>query len=252
MEALKESAGAVAAKLKDPSWKMVLKDDPSEDRIITTSKYTDGKALLRRVLGTIADRIGMEDSEIANWASQIGQDIEEGKASREDMQIALQLAKRYQEDLKQIMSNPDAAKELRVSAFGKRKDLYGKIKDESNEFESWVGGLGEEEVIEGDEEMMQDEITADEEGMDMTVETEEVEETALDRVRSRVASRNTTTEGDATVPEMAEDEMEECGCDDNTDGGMSPMSMADQGETPQVAIMPLDDLQRILQIAGMK
>jgi hypothetical protein len=145
MEALKESAGAVAAKLKDPSWKMVLKDDPSEDRIITTSKYSDGRALLRRVLGTIADRIGMDDSEIANWASQIGQDIEDGKASGEDMQIALKLAKRYQDDLKQIMSNPDAAKELRVSAFGQRKNLYGKIKGESEEFESWVGGLGEDE-----------------------------------------------------------------------------------------------------------
>ena len=254
MEALKESAGSVAAKLKDPSWKMVLKDDPSEDRLIASSKYVDGKALLRRVLGTVADRIGMEDSEIANWASQIGQDIEDGKASREDMQIALQLAKRYQDDLKQILSNPEVGKDLRVSAFGKRKDLYGKVKDESEQFENWVQGLGE-----GDEEMMQDEIVADEEGMDMTVETEEVEETALDRVRARVAGRNSTTEGeDVPAPEeageeMAETDVEECGCgDDNADGSMSPMTMANQGEPPQVAIMPLDDLQRILQIAGMR
>ena len=251
MEALKESAGAVATKLKDPNWKMVLKDDPSEDRIITTSKYTDGRALLRRVLGTVADRIGMEDSEIANWASQIGQDIEDGKASREDMQIALQLAKRYQEDLKQIMSNPDAAKELRVSAFGKRKDLYGKIKDESTEFESWVGGVGEQEIVdENDEEMMQDEITADEEGMDMTVEAEEGSETALDRVRARVANRNTTTEAipgtfvdpsddaknqanavfqkqaDSAVvgrAEMGIKDVDEAEVDECGDGSMSPM-----------------------------
>lgn len=203
MEALKESAGAVAAKLKDPNWKLVLKDDPSEDRIITTSKYSDGRALLRRVLGTIADRVGMEDSEIANWASQIGQDIEDNKASREDMQIALQLAKRYQEDLKQIMSNPDAAKELRVSAFGKRKDLYGKIKDESEKFESWVGGIGEEIVDENEEEMM-DEIAMDEEGMDMAIEAEEVEETAMSRVSARVAGRTSQVE---TV--LPEDDMEE-------------------------------------------
>jgi hypothetical protein len=309
-------------------------------------------------VGTIADRIGMEDSDIANWASQIGQDIEDGKASGEDMQIALQLAKRYQEDLKQIMSNPDAAKELRVSAFGQRKDLYGKIKGESEEFESWVGNVGEDEVIEGEEELMQDEIAADEEGMDMTVETEEVEETAMDRVSARVAGRSSTVESESEIDEdntfnsaiigdfkrimgdleyfsgnekdkqtwpmilnkaieltktsndprglerqiksmiersvnmgdrsnghvydqissafmqrgdemagrtathqsinahqqaqKTESEVDECGCGDNDDGSMSPMAMTGQEETPQVAIMPLDDLQRILQIAGMR
>jgi hypothetical protein len=206
MEALKESAGAVAAKLKDPNWKMILKDDPSEDRVITTSKYTDGRALLRRVLGTIADRIGMDDSEIANWASQIGQDIEDGKASREDMQIALQLAKRYQEDLKQIMSNPTAAKELRVSAFGKKKDLYGKIKDESSEFESYVNGIGEEEIVDENEEEMMDEIAMDEEGLDMTVEAEGSESTAMDRISERVAAR--LNQGAEVVSEI-EDDMEE-------------------------------------------
>jgi hypothetical protein len=189
MEALKESAGTVAAKLKDPSWKMVLKDDPAEDRLIASSKYVDGKALLRRVLGTIADRIGMDDSEIANWASQIGQDLEDGKASREDMQIALQLAKRYQDDLKQILSNPDMGKELRVSAFGKKKDLYGKVKDESSQLEDWVQGIGE-----GDEGEMMDEISADEEGMgQMKVNEVEIEETPMDRIRERASSREVTT-----------------------------------------------------------
>jgi hypothetical protein len=189
MEALKESAGTVAAKLKDPSWKMVLKDDPAEDRLIASSKYVDGKALLRRVLGTVADRIGMDDSEIANWASQIGQDLEDGKASREDMQIALQLAKRYQDDLKKILSNPEVGKDLRVSAFGKKKDLYGKVKDESNEFESFVNGIGEGE--EGD---MMDEINADQEGMgQMKVNEVEVAETPMDRIRERASSREVTT-----------------------------------------------------------
>ena len=189
MEALKESAGTVAAKLKDPSWKMVLKDDPAEDRLIASSKYVDGKALLRRVLGTVADRIGMDDSEIANWASQIGQDLEDGKASREDMQIALQLAKRYQDDLKQILSNPEVGKDLRVSAFGKKKDLYGKVKDESTEFESFVNGIGE-----GDEADMMDDITADEEGMgQMKVNEIEVEETPMDRIRERASSREVTS-----------------------------------------------------------
>jgi len=145
MENLKESAGTVAQKLSDPSWRLVLKDDPSEDRLIASSKYADGRALLRRVLGTIADRISMDDSDIANWSSQIGQDIEDGKASREDMQIALQLAKRYQDDLRQIASNAEYGKEVRVSSFGKRKDLYGKVKDESMEFENYVDSIGEEE-----------------------------------------------------------------------------------------------------------
>ena len=189
MEALKESAGAVASKLKDPSWKMVLKDDPAEDRLISSSKYVDGKALLRRILGTVADRIGMENSDVANWASQIGQDMEHGKASPEDMQIALQLAKRYQNDLKQVMANPDAKKELRVAAFGQKKDLYGKVKGEQDEFESFVNGIGE-----GDEADMMDEIDADEEGMgQMKVNEVDIEETPMDRIRERASSRKVTS-----------------------------------------------------------
>jgi len=190
MEALKESAGAVASKLKDPSWRMVLKDDPAEDRLIASSKYTDGKALLRRVLGTVADRIGMDNSDVANWASQIGQDMDHGKASPEDMQIALQLAKRYQDDLKQVMANPDAKKELRVAAFGQRKDLHGKVKGgEEAEFESFVNGIGE-----GDEADMMDEIDADEEGMgQMKVNEVDIEETPMDRIRERAASREVTS-----------------------------------------------------------
>jgi hypothetical protein len=127
------------------------------------------------VLGTIADRIGMDDSDVANWASQIGQDMEDGKASREDMQIALQLAKRYQDDLKQIMSNPDAAKELRASAFGQRRTLNRKAKTEDEQFENWVQGLGEDDMEEDAGEMM-DEIAQDEAGMDMAVEDEHLDE----------------------------------------------------------------------------
>ena len=144
MENLRESAGSVAQKLSDPNWLMVLKDEPSEDRLITTSKYADGRALLRRILGTIADRASMDDSDIANWASQIGQDMELGNASQQDMQIALQLAKRYQTDLAQMAQSPEYAKQIRVAAFGQKKDLYGKTKDESMEFEDYVNGVGED------------------------------------------------------------------------------------------------------------
>jgi len=144
MENLRESAGSVAQKLSDPNWLMVLKDEPSEDRLITTSKYADGRALLRRILGTIADRASMDDSDVANWASQIGQDMELGNASQQDMQIALQLAKRYQTDLAQMAQSPEYAKQIRVAAFGQKKDLYGKTKDESMEFEDYVNGVGED------------------------------------------------------------------------------------------------------------
>jgi hypothetical protein len=143
MENLRESAASVTQKLSDPNWLMVLKDDPSEDRLITTSKYSDGRSLLRRILGTIADRASLEDSDIANWASQMGQDIEEGKASQQDMQLALQLAKRYQNDLAQIAKSPEYAKQVRVSAFGLRKHLNRKAKDESMEFEDYVNDIGE-------------------------------------------------------------------------------------------------------------
>ena len=144
MENLIENASTVVQKLSSPQWRLVLKDEPAEDRIISTSRYTDGRALLRRILGTIADRASMDDSDVANWASQIGNDMEMGSASQQDMQIALQLAKRYQDDLRQIAANPEYAKEVRVAAFGQKKDLYGKVKDESAEFESFVNGIGEE------------------------------------------------------------------------------------------------------------
>ena len=155
MENLRESAGTVAQKLSNPQWKLVLKDEPAEDRIIASSKYTDGRALLRRILGTIADRASMDDSDIANWASQIGQDMEMGAASQEDMQIALHLAKRYQTDLAMMAKSPEYEKEVRVPAFGQKKDLYGKVKGEEEEFESYVHGIGEggnEEMEEADDE----------------------------------------------------------------------------------------------------
>jgi hypothetical protein len=148
METLKESTSSVAEKVNDPNWKLILKDNPSEDRLIVSSKYADGRALLRRILGTIADRVGAENDDVANWASQIGQDIEDNKASAEDTQIALKLAKHYQEDLKKINSNPKAKDELRVSAFGQKKDLYGKNKNAEEEFESFVNGIGEETMEE--------------------------------------------------------------------------------------------------------
>jgi len=155
MENLRESAGTVAQKLSNPQWKLILKDEPAEDRIIASSKYADGRALLRRILGTIADRASMDDSDIANWASQIGQDMEMGGASQEDMQIALHLAKRYQNDLAMIAKSPEYGKEVRVPAFGQKKDLYGKVKGEEEEFESYVHGIGEagnEEMEEADDE----------------------------------------------------------------------------------------------------
>ena len=203
MEALKETAGAVSAKLRDPKFQLVLKDEPSEDRLIATSKYADGKALLRRVLGTIADRLSLDNSDVANWASQIGQDMEDNKASNEDMQLALQLAKRYQEDLKKMSQDPEYSKEVRTSSFGTRRTLAPRAKSESSEFESWVTTLGEEEIQSSEEEMM-DEIAADEEGMDMTIESE-VEETALDRVRARAASRSNHSESDMEEDGDADD-----------------------------------------------
>ena len=153
MENLKESAGTVAQKLKDPNFKLVLKIADDEDRLIGSSKYTDGRALLRRILGTVADRVSMENSDLANWASQIGQDMEHGNASDEDMQIALQLAKRYVEDMKKIQNSPEAATELRVEKFGQNQRREGPRNpgNETAEFESFVNGIGEEDEVIEDE-----------------------------------------------------------------------------------------------------
>lgn len=169
MEPLRESAVAVTGKLKDPQWNLVLKDDPAEDRLIASSNYSDGRALLRRVLGTIADRMSLEDSEISNWASQVGADIDDDSASAEDMQTALQLAKRYQTDLKKIKDDSNYKSQVRSEAFGQKKDRHGKVKEsESIEFESFVNTIGQNS------------------NHDKEVDS------AIDRIKQRVASRSKT------------------------------------------------------------
>jgi hypothetical protein len=42
-----------------------------------------------------------------------------------------------------IAKSPEYEKEVRVPAFGQKKDLYGKVKDESAEFEDFVNNVGE-------------------------------------------------------------------------------------------------------------
>jgi hypothetical protein len=43
-----------------------------------------------------------------------------------------------------MAQSPEYAQQIRVAAFGQKKDLYGKTKDESMEFEDYVNGVGED------------------------------------------------------------------------------------------------------------
>ena len=141
---INEGGNDVASKIKDPNWKLVLKNDPAADQMVMTGKYNDGGALLRKILQTVSDRLSMDDSDVANFASQVGDDMSVDMAQDTDAKLAVALAKRYMDDLKKMKSNPEYEQEVRVDSFGTRKTLKKKEKSPEQEFESAIMGLGEE------------------------------------------------------------------------------------------------------------
>lgn len=144
-----ENETSVAEKISNPDWKLILKDDPSEDKLISTSKYDDGQTLMRRILDTIASRLTSEDHDVAQWASDVSNKIESGVGDSEDMKIALQLAHKYKDDLKKMADSEEYKSEVRVNTFDEKSHDISK-NTEVDEYEDFVQGIqpGEEKLDE--------------------------------------------------------------------------------------------------------
>lgn len=187
MSKVQEAKGSVIQKIMDPNFKLILKKDPAVDQMMASSKYSDQNGLITRVLSDIAERlITPNDDDVANYAAKMADTISsEGAAFGQKMTddykkekaLAVRLVAKYVGDMNKIKADSAYADEVRKDpseTMGGKKDRYGKVKTEADEFESYVNALGEE-----DEEEMMDQIEADEEGFGaVTEEPNELEEAA--------------------------------------------------------------------------
>ena len=155
--AITETNADVKKKILDPNFRLVLKKDPAMDKLMSTRKYTDSKALLSAILGDIANRcIDPACDDVANFASLMGDLVSsEGEAFgtrpdesyNHDKKLALMLAHKYMKDLKQVESDPAQAEQLRRDPQARAKMSDRKGKTPGDEFEEAVMGMGEDDPV---------------------------------------------------------------------------------------------------------
>jgi len=123
---------------------LVLRKDDAADQMFRTTKFTDGAGLLGFILSDIASRaIGDGADEIANFASDAAERVQDKDYDPADKQTAMMLAKKYMDDVKKMTSDPSYADQVRVDP----KNVYGKMKKreggfhESDAFENWANDL---------------------------------------------------------------------------------------------------------------
>jgi len=178
MSSIDEAKGSVIQKIMDPNFKLILKKDSAIDLMIGTSKYSNQNGMIARVLSDIAERLITPDADdVANYAAKMADIVSsEGAAFgqrmtddyKKEKALAVRLVAKYVGDMNKMKQDPEYAKIVRKDpkeTMGPKKDLYGKVKSESEEFETYINTLGEE-----DEEEMMDQIDADEEGFGAVTE----------------------------------------------------------------------------------
>lgn len=123
---------------------LVLRKDAAADQMFLNTKFTDGAGLLGFILSDIASRaIGDSADEIANFASDAAERVQDKDYDPADKQTAMMLAKKYMDDVRKMLSEPGYADQIRVDP----KDVYGKMKKreggfhESEAFENWANDL---------------------------------------------------------------------------------------------------------------
>lgn len=123
---------------------LVLRKDAAADQMFRSTKFTDGAGLLSFILSDIASRaIGDNADEIANFASDAAERVQDKDYDPADKQTAMMLAKKYMDDVKKMTSDPSYADEVRVDP----KNVYGKMKKreggfhESEAYEAWADDL---------------------------------------------------------------------------------------------------------------
>ena len=147
---------AVQSFLANPDKKLVLRKDPTADKMLAVTKFTDKNTMLSSILSDIAARLlsrGDVEDNIANFASRVADEMEgEGqpffKPSADyvkNKKIAIQLAKRYIDDYNKMKSDPAYADQVRMDpgAYKPKVDRQGKAKEETA-FEGWADNIAEQ------------------------------------------------------------------------------------------------------------
>ena len=147
-----DHGAVVQSFLTDPENKLILRKDPTADKMLSATKFTDKNTMLGSILSDIASRLltkSGEEDRVANFASRVADGIEQegsnsfkpGPDYNSNKKIAVQLAKRYIDDYKKMQQDPAYADEVRMDPadFNPKKDIKGKaIGKETEAFESWV------------------------------------------------------------------------------------------------------------------
>ena len=155
--------------LANPDKKLILRRDPTADKMLAVTKFTDKNTMLSSILSDIAARLlsrGDEEDNIANFASRVADEMEgEGqpffKPSADyikNKKIAIQLAKRYIDDYNKMKNDPAYADEVRKDPqevkkfknikgqeYGDKHKEYGK-KSEAEQFEAWADSVENEKL----------------------------------------------------------------------------------------------------------
>jgi hypothetical protein len=151
--------------LTDPDAKLVLRKDPSADKMLSATKFKDKSTMLGSILSDIASRMlskTPEEDRIANFASRVADGIEsEGSNSfkpgpdyNSNKKIAVQLAKRYIDDYKKMQQDPGYADQVRMdpATYAPKKKRSGGVHGEAEEFVEWAEGVANEYATPKDEE----------------------------------------------------------------------------------------------------
>ena len=157
---LDEASPSVEKTIRNPNFVLLLKKDDAADNMIRTTKFTRADGLLSYIMSDIASRmIGDGADAVANFASDMSINIgDEGSSFgtkitpeyKRDKQLAMQLAKRYLDDIKRMATDDEYADTVRKDP----KDVYGAKKKRSGgthesaeaEFESWANEIFEATV----------------------------------------------------------------------------------------------------------
>ena len=153
---LDEASPSVENTIRDPNFVLVLKKDPAADEMIRKTKFNRADGLLSYIMSDIASRIiGTDSDAVANFASEMSINISDEGSSfgtkmtpeyQQDKQLAMQLAKRYLDDVKQMATDPEYADTVRKDpkeVYGARRTRTGGYHEAVEAFESWA-----EEVFE--------------------------------------------------------------------------------------------------------
>jgi hypothetical protein len=172
--------------LTDPENKLILRKDPSADKMLSVTNFKDKNTMLGSILSDIASRLLTKTSEedrVANFASRIADNLEmENSASfkpdadyAKNKKIAIQLAKRYIDDYKKMQKDPAYADAVRMDPedFNPKKHpkLAKRARGEAAEFEAWAESVvnegGVKRQMEDDAEKMSKKEFVEKYGEDM-------------------------------------------------------------------------------------